>query len=489
MGLMGLASVMSGCASHPSSAAERIVVDKQRHPNVVFIVTDDLGWNDVGCYSDDARVKTPNIDKLAEQGMRFTNAHAPASICTPSRFSLLTGTYCWRTWLKRSVIANTPLLIQPDSETLPSLFKDNGYKTACIGKWHLGTRTTPPGQFDPQTHFIPPIRPGPNEVGFDYFFGLPVGHFYPPYIYLENHDIYNYDPDDPVKLVRDKKAGHRGYLQEGGQAARYQPEEVLPDITRQAVKYVHDHKDERFFLYFATSSPHDPYTPSARFKGKSELGDYGDFMMETDWAVGEIVKAVKQSGIENETLIIFTSDNGGEDAERPAFKKFSFNPNGKWRGDKGDIYEGGLRIPFIARWPGVIKAGEESNQLFGFNDMSATFAGLLSKELAASAGPDSYNVFDAFLGTESLNRERGLVLHSRGGMFAVIRGDWKYIHGQGNGEFTKGWHPAPDESTKGRLFNLKEDPYETDDVITTYPEMATELQAILKKYYLDGRSR
>ncbi|HBG26024.1 MAG: hypothetical protein A2Y10_03860 [Planctomycetes bacterium GWF2_41_51] len=454
-----------------------------KNPNVILIFTDDLGWNDVGCYGEN-RIKTPNIDKLARQGMRFTNAHTPTSICTPARFALLTGKYCWRTPLKTGVVAHKPLLIEPGSFTLPLVFKQGGYKTACIGKWHLGLRSRSSGKFDPQTHYVPPIEPGPNDIGFDYFFGLPVGHFYPPSVYMENKSIYKYDPKDPLVLAKSKHG-----IETGAKAARYEKEEMLGDLTKKAVEYINKNKDERFFLYFAPSAPHDPYAPSKKFKGKSKVGDYGDFVMETDWAVGEIIKSLEKNKIDNETLIIFTSDNGGENAARDAFKNYNYNPNGKWRGDKGDIYEGGLRIPFIARWPGVIKSGQTNQQLFGFNDMLATFAAMLGKEIPDGAAPDSYNVYDAFRGTQNIHSERGLVLNSRGGLYAIIKGKWKYIHGQGKGERVKEGYLTPEQPTIGQLFDLENDPYESKDLCSQHPEIVNKMQDLLKDYYVKGKSR
>ncbi|MFA5292993.1 MAG: arylsulfatase [Phycisphaerae bacterium] len=476
---------ISSLAFFGPSLAEAISssAGNRKKTNVILILTDDLGWNDVGCYGQ-GRIKTPNIDKLARQGMRFTNAHAPTSICTPSRFALLTGKYCWRTSLKKGVIGHKPLLIEPGSITLPSIFKQCGYQTACIGKWHLGMRDKSTGKFDPDTHYVPPIKPGPNDIGFDYFFGLPIGHFYPPGIYMENDSIYKYDPNDPLVLAKSKEE-----LEHGAEAARYKKDQVIGDLTKKAVEYISKNKDEQFFLYFAPSSPHDPYAPSQKFKGKSKLGDYGDFVMETDWAVGEIIKSLEKNKIDDETLIIFTSDNGGENAANAALKEYNYNPNGKWRGDKGDIYEGALRIPFIARWPGVIKAGQKNDQLLGFNDMLATFAAMLGRDIPSVAGPDSYNVFDTFKGKQNLYPERGLILHSRGGLYAIIEGDWKYIHGQGNGERVKGGYPAPDQPAQGQLFDLKNDPYESADMYSQRPEIVNKLQNLLKEYYVNGKSR
>jgi arylsulfatase A len=482
------AGAFAGIFSNPGVFASAAGTSKKRKPNVVLFFVDDMGCNDVGCYGEN-RIKTPNIDRLAEQGMKFTNAHAPAAICTPSRYGLLTGRYCWRTWLKRGVIANTPLLVEPGSFTMASLFKDQGYKTACIGKWHLGTRMYPPNDFDGETHFRPPIHPGPNEIGFDYFFGLPVGHFYPPYVYMENDTIFRHDPEDPVRLIQSPEAGIRGYLQEGGSDARWNEDEVLSDLTIRARQYIKDNRDEPFFLYFPTSSPHTPYTPAGKFKGKSDVGDYGDFVMETDWSVGQIIETLKECGVENDTLFIFTSDNGGVDDSTPAFTEYNYNPNGKWRGDKGDIYEGGLRVPFVAKWPGRIKAGSQSGQLTVLTDMLATLAAVLDVEIPEYAGPDSCNILPAFFGNENLHRDRGIVLHSRGGMFAIIRGDWKYIHGSGDGEFVPGNHPTPDQDTEGQLFNLKTDPYETNDRIKEYPEKARVLRNLLVKYYSQGNSK
>ncbi len=466
-----------------------VVSKKKLHekPNVIFFLTDDLGYNDIGCYGNE-RIKTPNIDSLAKQGILFTDAHTPASICTPTRYGLLTGRYCWRTWLKKGVIGNNPLMVEPGRYTLPRLFKDQGYSTSCIGKWHLGTRMTPPNSFDGETHFRPPIYPGPNEIGFDYSFILPVGHFYPPYIYLQNHSIYKYDPDDPVRLVKSEKAGIRGYLQNGGTDARYDDHNVTTDITNQAVKFIDKQGKKPFFMYFATSSPHDPYTPAKRFRGKSKLGIYGDFIAEIDWSLGQIVKQLKEQNIYDNTIIIFSSDNGGENREREVFKRYNHNPNGLWRGHKGQIYEGSNRVPFIIRWPNNCSGGQKSDNLIMLNDMLAAFAAFFGKELPEGEGPDSQNMLNTLKGMADTIPRKNSIFHSRAGMFAIRDGCWKYIHGRGDGDWKQGNYPTPDQKGDGQLYNLKIDPMESNNLYSEHPDMVSKLQSLLIKCYNSGKS-
>jgi arylsulfatase A-like enzyme len=459
-----------------------------RSPNVVVILADDLGYGDPGCYNKDSKIPTRNIDRLAAQGMRFTDAHTPSGVCTPTRYGLLTGRYCWRTRLPRGVLQGyDPLLIEPSRLTVASLLKKHGYATACVGKWHLGLGTAKPTNYD---H---PLRPGPRSVGFDYFFGIPASLDMPPYVFVENERPV----EQPTKTIGDspmRRYGGEGYWRAGAIAPGFQHIDVLPRLTAQAVAFLERHAKEAagqsFFLYFPLTAPHTPWLPTAEFRGKSGAGSYGDFAVQVDATVGQVLDTLDRLKLRENTLVIFTSDNGAH--WLPAdIEKYGHRANFSWRGQKSDIWEGGHRVPFVARWPGKIKAGTTCDQTICLTDLLATCAALVGAKLPEDAGEDSYNILPSLLGQQIDQPIREAVVHHSGqGLFAIRQGEWKLIEGLGSGGFSqpKTEQPQPGGPT-GQLYNLAEDPGERHNLFSQKPEVVNRLRALLEQYKQHGRSR
>ena len=406
-------------------------------PNIVLIFADDVGYGDLGCYGA-TKVQTPNIDRLASDGRRFTDAHSASAVCTPSRYALLTGEYPFRKDIWGPTPMTSPLLVDPSRTTIAGLLKRQGYSTACFGKWHLGFGSRPKPDWNAD------LKPGPLELGFDHYFGIPVVNSSPPYVWVEDHRVVGLEPGDPLvyggtpptKLFPEKTM--RGLS--GGKAAHalYREEEFGTTLTEKAVTWIHEHKDAPFFLYFATPHIHHPFTPGQRFKGSSEAGRYGDFIQELDWMVGEILRTLDELKLRDDTLVILTSDNGGmlnqggQDAWLAGHRL-----NGKLLGFKFDAWEGGHRVPYIARWPGTIEAGSTSDQLICHVDMLATFAALTGGALTDADGPDSFNVLSALLGNPSQPiRDHAVLAPNKMQCLALREGRWLYIGAQGGGGFT-----------------------------------------------------
>jgi arylsulfatase A len=471
-------------------------------PNIVMILADDLGYGDLSCYGA-TKVQTPIIDGLAKRGVLFTDAHAPSAVCTPSRYSVLTGRYCWRTQLKYDCLfGHDPLLIEQDRTTVPSLLRSAGYSTACVGKWHLGF-----GKDFPDWNGE--LKPGPLEVGFDSYFGVPVTNAQAPYVYVENHRIVGLDPKDPIELGPDSKTNKMT----GGTAARYKADELGLTLTARAVNVIErsSNKGKPFFLYFAPCNIHSPYTPNARFRGTSSCGVYCDFIRELDWSVGEVLAALDRAGVADNTLVILTSDNGA--IYTPEAYNMGHRCNADLLGQKTDAWEGGHRIPFIARWPKKIKEGSRSDELICLVDFMATAAAAAGVEMPRDAGPDSFNVLPALLGksTGKPVREGAVILSSYTGMLAVRQGEWVLILGRGSGgtttEYnhhvgmhleelglkTSGWKMKGMEADPGlpggQLYNLAKDRGETENLYKDYPAVVKRLTDILAGYRAHGRSR
>ena len=473
-------------------------VDK---PNIVFILADDLGYGDLSCYGAE-KVQTPRMDALARSGVLFTDAHAPSAVCTPSRYGILTGRYCWRTMLKDDCIFGyDTLMIEQDRMTVASMLKSAGYATGAVGKWHLGF-----GKDHPDWNGE--LKPGPLEVGFDYYFGIPVTNAQAPQVYVENHRVVGLDPKDPIKLGPDSKTNQMT----GGTAARYKPDELALTETDKAVRFIEHTRNRPFFLYFAPSNVHAPYTPNARFRGTSSCGVYCDFIRELDWSVGEVLSALERSGAADNTLVILTSDNGGL-YSRQAYD-MGHRVNADLLGQKTDAWEGGHRVPFLARWPKKIKEGSRSDELICLVDLMSTAAAITGVDLPRDAGPDSFNVLPALLGDTSRKPVRGgpVILASYSGMLAVREGDWVLILGRGSGgsttEYfkhygmrleelgrkTTGWAVKgmgePDPSLpRGQLYNLAKDRGQAVNVYKDHPEIVQRLTDVLVDYRARGRSR
>lgn len=476
-------------------------------PNVVIIFADDLGYGDLGCYGA-TKLTTPNIDQLAKEGRRFTDAHSASAVCTPSRYALLTGEYPHRAKLNRPVFLKSGLVVDPETQTLADVMKDAGYATACIGKWHLGFgEKTPDWNGD--------LTPGPLELGFDYYYGVPTVNSHPPFVYVENHHVVGLLPDDP--FVYGQKAKTQEIHEKmrigdigGADAAHalYDDYQVGTHLTEKAVDWIEKRKDDPFFLYLATTNIHHPFTPAPRFQGTSQCGLYGDFVHELDWIVGEVTKTLEEKGVADNTLIIFTSDNGGmfnvtgQDAWDAGH-----HLNGELLGFKFGAWEGGHRVPFIAKWPGRIEAGSVSSQLISNVDMVATISALTGTAIRSGQAIDSVNVLPALTGNPSGSIREHLVLApSKPSHLALRKDKWMYISRRGSGGFggtKRGSHvfagPAAityagytnsdiangkikPGSPPAQLYDLQNDLKQTRNLYNEYPEVVKEMQDILKTY-------
>ncbi|MBD3675569.1 MAG: arylsulfatase [Planctomycetaceae bacterium] len=480
----------------------------EKPPNIVVIFADDLGYGDLSCYGA-THVETPNIDRLAAEGRSFTDAHSASAVCTPSRYALLTGRYPVRHGnLWSPVFLRVPLVVEPDRTTIADVAKAEGYETAIIGKWHLGF-----GQKQP-VNWNDPLKPGPLELGFDYYFGIPVVNSHPPFVYIENHRPVGFDKNDP--FVYNQKAETRAFDEKfgieqigGAKAAHaaYDDEEVGTKLTEKAVDWINQHQDSPFFLYLATTNIHHPFTPAPRFQGTSKAGRYGDFIHELDWIVGEVMQTLKETGLDENTLVIFTSDNGGmlNRGGQEAWRR-GHRLNGDLFGFKFDAWEGGHRVPFIARWPGKISAGSKSDALISNVDLLATVAAVVGHELKPDEGPDSFNLLPVLTGSpEQQVRDHLLIAPQKRTHLAIRKGDWIYISAAGNGGFmaknvgdhgfggaaaTKFTGQINSDITDGKikpnapkaqLYNLKEDPTQDVNVIREHPEIAEELKTLMEE--------
>jgi arylsulfatase A len=487
--------VFAGLCALSARAADR--------PNIVFILADDLGYGDVRAFNPGGRIATPHLDRLAEQGMRFTDAHTSSSVCTPTRYGLLTGRYNWRSRLPRGVQGGmSPRLIEPGRLTVAQMLKEHGYHTACIGKWHLGMDwVVKPGAppFDDRIEtgagwnadFSQPFRNGPNSVGFNYFFGIGGSLDMVPYLFLENDRATAQpvaDKEFPMMLGREGKATRRGPAAQDFEAAA-----VLPEFTRRAVGYIEERAKSGtpFFLYLPLAAPHTPIVPNPAWQEKSGLNPYADLVMETDAAVGAVLAALDRAGAGEKTLVIFTADNGcSPEAKIPELAAKGHHPSGQFRGTKADIFEGGHRVPFIVRWPGRVKAGASSDQLICLNDFMATAADLLGAKLPENAAEDSVSFAPALLGAASSPRRESLVHHSINGSFAIREGRWKLALCPGSGAWSA---PRPQTAAaKGlppvQLYDLGSDLAETRNVQAEHPEIVARLTQLLETQVAAGRS-
>lgn len=475
-------------------------------PNVVVILCDDLGYGDVKCLNPDGKIATPNIDRLASQGLIFTDAHTPSAVCTPTRYGLMTGRYSWRTRLQNGVLGGlSPRLIEEGRTTLASLLQEHGYATACVGKWHLGMdwKVLPGKEVSPlsiekpeQVHsvdYTAPIKNGPTSVGFDYYYGISASLDMVPYAFIENDRVTEAPTGEtsyPMVHGREKDATRKG-----PQAPGFSGYDVLPTLTRKAVEYIDQQAPKAkagqpFFLYLPLASPHTPILPTAEWQGKSGLNPYADFVMQTDASVGQIMAALERGGVSKDTLVIFTSDNGcSPKADFPELAAKGHNPSGRFRGNKADIYEGGHRVPFIVSWPGHTAAGRVSSRLTCLTDVLATVAAVTGAKVSETTGEDSVS-FAAELGDRGGTRESAVVHHSVNGSFAIRDGQWKLVLCSGSG----GWSaprpnsPEAKQAPRVQLYDLSQDIGETRNVQASHPEVVDRLTKLMEKYVADGRS-
>lgn len=467
-------------------AATALARDPDRHPNIVIILADDLGFGSLNSYgAGEQQIRTPHIDHLASEGRRFTDANAPSSVCTPTRYGLLTGRYCWRTSLRHGVLGITsPLHVETSRPTIASLLKSVGYRTAAIGKWHLGYGTD-------RTDYTKPLDPGPLDIGFDHHFGVPQNHGDATGIYVRNRRTVGLR-SDRVEAFGKTPYG-RQFL--GFDAPHRVDENVMGELTTEAVEWLREQDPETpFFLYFAPVAIHFPYTPSEATKGASGAGVYGDWIHELDLSVGRIVHALNELRLADDTLLVFTSDNGGvllTEGDRPEAQAYrvGLRVNGKWRGRKHSIYEGGFRVPFIVRWPDKVPARTESAETISLVDMFATVAAVVGESLppAGEAAEDSFNVLPALLGRSSPRPLRpSMIVHSVDGNFAIRDGPWKYVEGQASPTVRR--VSRPDELGQ-QLYNLLEDPAERKNQMGAHPSIAERLAGLLETYRHQGHSR
>ncbi len=470
-----------------SCAGKREVTDL---PNIVYILTDDMGYGDVSVYNEHAAWKTVNMDRLAAEGMLFTDAHSESAVCTPTRYGILTGRYSWRTRLKKGVLwGRSGPLIEFGRMTVASLLKKRGYETACIGKWHLGLGWPFFPERNDSIDFTRPLTDTPNDHGFDYSYIIPASLDIPPYVYIENHHATTIPTRYTVSQDR------YGWWRKGLTGSDFVHEQVLPHLTRQSVNFIREHMEKApgqpFFLYFAMPAPHTPILPVKEFRGKSHTTPYGDFVLEVDAMIGEVMQAVKEAGIEDNTLFIVTSDNGASPAcYFDELEKFGHDPSYVFRGTKSDIWEGGHRIPFIVRWPVVVKKGSHCDASICLNDLMATVAAITGEKLPDNAGEDSYSFLSMLRGERGEKPGRlSTIHHSIDGHFSLRQGPWKLEMCKGSG----GWSlPARVADTMDlppfQLYYLDDDISETRNVWDQHPDRVKAMEEELKRYILEGRS-
>lgn len=459
-------------------------------PNIVYILADDMGYGDISCLNKNSKIKTPNFDRIAAEGITFHDAHSSSAVCTPSRYSILTGRYNWRSGLKQGVLYGyDEAMIEENRETMASYLKKQDYNTACIGKWHLGWEWALNSPDQQDINYNAPIKNGPiDRGGFDYFYGIIASLDMPPYVYVEN-DMVTAVPDRETENI-----GEKQFWRKGPTGADFVHEEVLPNFTRRACDYIEEQadSDKPFFLYFPLPSPHTPILPTADFNGKSKTNEYGDFCLMTDDVVGQIMASLDKAGISDNTILVFTSDNGC--SPRADFEELAacgHNPSYIFRGHKADIYEGGHRIPLLIRWPEQIKSGSESEETVCLSDMLATCADILDEKLADNAGEDSVSNLPVWLGEQYEKPLRdATVHHSINGSFSIRQGNWKLEFCPGSG----GWSsPQPDsDEVKGlpaiQLYDLNADIGERDNLQDKHPEIVNHLSELMTQYVRNGRS-
>lgn len=484
-------------------------------PNIVVILADDYGYGSANCYGADGRlIQTPNIDRLAKEGRRFTDANTTSSVCSPTRYSVVTGRYCWRTTLTSGVLGTfSPLHIESTRLNMASLLKKHGYHTAAIGKWHLGYGSSD-GSPKWRTDYSAELSPGPLDIGFDYHFGVPANHGDVAGVYVENRFVYGLRSGripEGMKIPgpdtdnTDFKSTYTKDDTEGGRAEpmaldapRRVNERVMPVLTSKAAGWISQQKKGApFFLYYTPVAVHNPVTPDKDIAGKSAAGPYGDWIQELDRSVGGVLKALDDAGLAQDTLVMLSSDNGGvfhperEMPQTTAFKA-GLKVNGSLRGGKHSVWEGGFKVPFLARWPARIPAGTVCDDMISLADILATTAAIVGEKLpaASTAAEDSHNALPALLGTPDAPPTRDhMIVHSSDGTFAIRKGPWKWVEGVPVSDIKPAVRKTRAGEFKPQLFNVKEDPAETTDVAAKHPEVVKELSTLLNRYRDGGYSR
>jgi arylsulfatase A len=493
--LLSLMLASCGAELAPESQSEASQSQKRARPNIVFILADDMGLGDITAYNPESKVPTPRLSQLAAEGARFSDAHSPSAVCTPTRYGILTGRYCWRV-LKSGVLGgNSVCMLDEEQMTMASLLRDAGYTTGAIGKWHLGLGA------GKSTDFGHALQPGPIDFGFDSFFGIPASLDMAPYCFVRDRTP-TAAFGGTVEGSTQAREGGAGFWRAGKIADDFAHDQVQPRFVQEAVTWLQARGAETaqgnaspFFLYLALAAPHTPWLPSEKFRGTSQAGPYGDFASMVDAGVGEVLDALEANGFADNTLVVFTSDNGAHWTGAD-IAKFGHFANGSVRGQKADIHEGGHRVPMIVRWPGVLEGGTVRPELFGLNDWVGTFAGLLQLELPVGSAEDSLDQSALLVaglpsGEAVLNPPRTeLVHHSFQGMFALRSGDWKLVEGLGSGGFTQPARLKPGEGEPDfQLYDLAADPRESVNLAAQMPERVEELSARLEEMRLAGCTR
>jgi arylsulfatase A len=468
-------------------------------PNIIVILADDLGYGDVSAYNPGSKIPTPNLDRLAKEGMRFTDGHTSSGVCTPTRYSLLTGRYHWRTKLQSGVLGGFSLpLISEGRVTLASFLKTQGYHTACIGKWHLGMEwplksgavADDGGDFGKPfsdlslVDYMSPIANGPVDRGFDHYYGISASLDMYPFVWIRD------------RLPTEEATAEKTWLRTGPAGPNFEAVDVQPGITKRLIEYVGERADEAkagkpFFAYVPLAAPHTPIVPTPDFLGTSGINPYADFVRQVDADLGKILAALDEKGLSENTLLIFTSDNGcSPQADIPALLAAGHNPSHLYRGHKADAFEGGHRVPFLVRWPAKVKAGAVADQLVGQIDFMATFAEMLGKELPETAGEDSVSFLPVLLGGGEGKLRHSIVSQSINGSFAIRDGQWKLLLCPGSG----GWsvpRPGKDDTSglpEFQLYDLAADPGEQNNLIAAHPDRVTKMKAMMEEAIARGRT-
>ncbi|MEM6630963.1 MAG: arylsulfatase [Bacteroidota bacterium] len=489
--------LLIGCGINSTESEEK--PSGNELPHIIYILADDMGYGDLSSLNNESGIHTPHMDRIVREGIYFTDFHTNSAVCTPTRYGILTGRYAWRSRLKTGVLwGYDPPLIEPERITVASFLQENGYHTACVGKWHLGLGWQPKNpekaietKFrwdhafeegdDSNVDFSKQIIGGPADLGFDYSYIIPASLDMSPYVYIENKSVVEL----PTAFTpgKNQTVDGRGVFWRSGEVSpSFQFENVLTTLTDKAVAYIHSRENERepFFLYFPLTAPHTPWLPTDAVEGVSQAGRYGDFVTLVDQTVGAILEALDESGLSEQTLIIVSSDNGAhwtpEDKE-----EFAHRANHIYRGQKADIYEGGHRVPFIARWPGRISPGSKTDETMCSTDLLATVSGIIGTPLPQGSGEDSYNMLAAYFAKKLEEPIREYTIHhSLNGHFSIRKGNWKLTPHLGSGGFTQPNNDDPKEAGKnGTLYDLQKDPLETTNLYNEQQEIVSELVAIL----------
>jgi arylsulfatase A len=489
--ITGLLAPLVGLQAAPATAK----------PNILILYADDMGYGDLGANNPASRIPTPNLDRLAAEGLRFTDGHSSSGVCTPSRYAMLTGRHHWRDFHGIAGAFDGPVF-KPGQLTMPAMLRQQGYATACIGKWHLGMdwdairipgtpkKTIQHSDFDWTKKF----PGGPVDHGFDYYFGDNVINF-PPYAWIENDRLVA-PPDTTLTNVPGKPKEGAWECRPGPARSDWDFYQVLPTLTRKGVEYIQSRKNKAqpFFLYFPLPSPHAPIVPTDAFDGKSKAGAYGDYVAETDDMCGQLLAALRQSGLESNTIVIFSADNGPEFYAYARDERFDHWSAAPFRGLKRDIYEGGHHVPFVIKWPGVTKAGAVTHALMSQVDLMATFAALGNFDLPKNAAEDSFN-FAPWLKGETKTPPRSTMVHNTNAKdYAIRDGDWLLVDAKSGAarRATPAWdkkhHQPPDDDLPVELYNLKDDIGQRHNLAAGHPEKVAELQALLKKVRDQGHS-